>query len=269
MKAAYESGVKVLLDGQGGDELFTGYIGYYPTFYRELIRNFDIVDLYNEIKSINNSPVDLKFIFKSIIKTEIAKNLNNNFLKNFLFKNKVYQISLLKDEFFYNFSYRIKLRQNIIPNNLNQQLYQLITGLNLKTLLKYEDRNSMRFSIESRTPFADDINLIEYMFKVPSVYKIHNGYSKYILRQAMKGILPEQIRKRVDKVGFATPEDKWLKENKDTVKDIIVNSEILKELVKIDKLINEIDSESIYNQGFTLWRFLNLTLWYNIFMRKT
>lgn len=66
----------------------------------------------------------------------------------------------------------------------------------------------MRFSIESRTPFADNINLIEYCFQIPSVYKIHNGFSKYILRQAMDGILPEQIRKRVDKVGFATPEVK-------------------------------------------------------------
>jgi len=146
MKIAKESGFKVVLDGQRGDELFTGYTVYYPVFFYEMLKNLDFRSFIREFLNLNNSPVSKSFVLKSL--------------------------------------------------SLNEQLYQLITGKNLKTLLKYEDRNSMRFSIESRTPFADDINLIEYMFKIPSAYKIHNGWSKYILRQSMKDILPKQILNR-------------------------------------------------------------------------
>ncbi len=268
MKAAYENGVKVLLDGQGGDELFTGYTGYFPTYYRELIRNFDFTDLINEIKNVNNSPIDLKTIVKMAIKSELGKYLTFPPIRDFLIKRLSYPISLLYPEFYKKFSYRIKDRQEKIPNSLNQQLYQLITGFNLKTLLMYEDRNSMRFSIESRTPFADDINLIEYCFEIPSVYKIHNGFSKYVLRQAMDGVLPEQIRKRVDKVGFATPEEKWLKANKSFIREILSNSEILKEFCNVQKLLKDLDNDVIFKQGLTLWRFVNLAMWYNMMFRE-
>ncbi len=267
MKAAYESGVKVLLDGQGGDELFTGYTGYFPTYYRELIKNFDFNDLINEIKNVNNSPIDIKSIVKMAIKSELGRYLTFPQIRDFLIKKTSYPISLLNPEFYKEFSYRIKDRQEKIPNSLNQQLYQLITGFNLKTLLRYEDRNSMRFSIESRTPFADDINLIEYCFEIPSVYKIHNGFSKYVLRQAMDGVLPEQIRKRVDKVGFATPEEKWLKANKSFIREILSNSEILKEFCNVQKLLKDLDNDVIFKQGFTLWRFVNLAMWYNLMFR--
>jgi asparagine synthase (glutamine-hydrolysing) len=267
MKIASESGVKVLLDGQGGDELFTGYTGSFSTFYRELIYNFALSGLINEILNSKNSPASLGQILKMLLKQEIAKKMNIGFLGKLAFK-MVYNISLLKQDFYREFFYRVEHRRDVIPNNLNEELYQLITGGNLKKLLKYEDRNSMRFSIESRTPFADDINLIEYVFKIPSVYKIHNGYSKYILREAMKGILPEAIRKRVDKKGFTTPEDKWLKQNKKFVIDVITDSNILKDVANMNKIKKEIEKESIFNKSFTLWRYLNLALWYKIFFRK-
>jgi len=268
MKIASESGVKVLLDGQGGDELFTGYTGYFPTFYRELIKNLDFRGLCNEIKNVGASPIDLKTILNMAVKSELAKYLTFPKLRNFLIKRMVYQIFLINPEFYNNFSYRVKSRQEKIANSLNEQLYQLITGDNLKKLLRYEDRNSMRFSLESRTPFADDVNLIEYCFQIPSIYKIHNGYSKYILRQSMIGILPEQIRNRVDKVGFATPEIKWLKVNKEFVKEILSSSQILKNIVCTQNLLKDLDNDTIFNYGFTLWRVVNLAIWYDLFFKR-
>lgn len=68
----------------------------------------------------------------------------------------------------------------------------------------------MRFSIESRTPLADDRELSEFVMSVPGVYKIHDGWSKALLRQAMGGVVPDPILNRRDKKGFATPARRWL-----------------------------------------------------------
>ena len=81
----------------------------------------------------------------------------------------------------------------------------------LRKLLKYEDRNSMRFSVEARTPFADSIELIEYIFSIPSRYKIVKGWNKNILRQSMKSYLPHEIFQRRDKIGFEAPQKSWAK----------------------------------------------------------
>src|ERR1035437_4166924 len=80
----------------------------------------------------------------------------------------------------------------------------------LKTYLKCEDRCSMWHSVESRTPFADDVTLIEKAIKIQGAYKIKNGTSKFILRESMKNNLPNSVYTRKDKMGFVTPHNKWL-----------------------------------------------------------
>ncbi len=81
----------------------------------------------------------------------------------------------------------------------------------LEHLLKWEDRNSMWFSLEARVPFLD-YRLVEKTLATSSDWKIRKGMTKYILREAMEGILPEKIRMRRDKIGFATPQDEWFRE---------------------------------------------------------
>ena len=81
-----------------------------------------------------------------------------------------------------------------------------LTRSSIPHLLRYEDRNSMRFSIESRVPFLD-VHLVEYLFSLPEEYLISDaGCSKYVFREAMRGIVPDAILDRQDKIGFATPE---------------------------------------------------------------
>ena len=87
-----------------------------------------------------------------------------------------------------------------------------MTGYTLPLLLRWEDRNSMAWSIEARTPFADDHELIEYVAGVPGAYKIHRGWSKVLLREGMRDVLPRLVADRTDKIGFATPERAWLLE---------------------------------------------------------
>ena len=95
---------------------------------------------------------------------------------------------------------------DVIQKNCYEQLIYSV----LPQLLHSEDRNSMAHSLESRVPFLD-FRLVEFNLSLPPELKIADGYTKQILRQSMSGILPEKIRMRVDKIGFATAEESWMK----------------------------------------------------------
>jgi asparagine synthase (glutamine-hydrolysing) len=262
MKTAKEAGITVMLDGQGGDELFTGYTPYYHTFYAEAKQNKDWHLLDVEQEYIMNTPFGNMDIMNSMrrlsIKSTIKKLLPYN-LKNFL-----RSISTQVESKYVAATGKAYKQYNYAT--LNQMLYTLMSYTSLPRLLKYEDRNSMRFSIESRTPFADDKDLIEYVFAIPGVYKIHNGWSKYMLRKSMDTVIPEQIIKRTDKIGFSTPEYEWLQSIKPYVFDGAAPD--LNAILNIKKL--EKDWETIFSRqnknGVTnIWRYINFILWFKIF----
>jgi len=93
---------------------------------------------------------------------------------------------------------------------LKEQLHLSLTETQLPHLLRYEDRNSMAFSIESRVPFLT-AELAEFLYSLPDEHLVApDGTSKAIFRKAMRGLVPDEILDRRDKVGFATPEQKWL-----------------------------------------------------------
>src|SRR4029453_4733637 len=90
----------------------------------------------------------------------------------------------------------------------------------LPTLLRYEDRNSMAFSIESRVPFLD-YRFVEYVFTKAANLRIHDGWTKWLQRIAMQDKLPESIVWRRDKVGFETPEQQWLRAGEPRIMDTL------------------------------------------------
>ena len=264
MKLAKENGVTVLLDGQGGDELFTGYTYFYNSFYREILRRFSLPVLLRELKNINNSPTHLSEVFSALLKSKTRKMIPSA-LSIKIINRRAFESKYINSELIDKYKQKLLQIKNIDPSNLNQSLHWQFTHTGLKTLLRYEDRNSMRFSIESRTPFADDINLIDYVFKIPSVYKIHRGWSKYLLRESMKGIVPNEIIYRTDKIGFTTPEHSWLISLKDQLREYLTDS--LGEYIEVQKLIT--NWEAILNAqskiGITkIWRFINFAIWKKI-----
>lgn len=274
MKAAKEAGISVMLDGQGGDELFTGYTPYYHSLYLEAKKNGDNDFLKKEQNHIMNTPFGNINIEKMIQSDSAGKNPVKELLKKCL-PDEIQTIlrSFLKrkheplhePEFCY-LSITGKPYKQYSYATLNQMLYTLMSHTSLPQLLRYADRNSMRFSVVSRTPFADDIDLIEYVFSIPGVYKIHNGWSKYLLRQSMAGIIPNEILNRTDKIGFATPEYDWLESIKPYVFDNI-NADTGK-ILKISQL--EKDWEKIFigqnKTGITdIWRYINFILWFNVY----
>jgi len=140
----------------------------------------------------------------------------------------------------------------------------------LEHLLKWDDRNSMMFSIESRTPFLD-YRLVEYLLKAEDSSKIKDGYTKSLLRRSMKGLLPEKIRLRRDKVGFATPEDVWFAEKafKDLIESILDSDSF-----RSRGIIDAEKARTLYDKhckgeikiSKDIWKWINLEIWYRKFI---
>ena len=132
----------------------------------------------------------------------------------------------------------------------------------------------MRFSIEARVPFSDDLPLIQYVFRIPSSYKIYGGWNKYLLRKSMANVLPSEIINRKDKIGFATPSAQWLVELKDDLKFLI--TEDLKEFINVKKLVEDWDDllkdrskwgrASLDSLAYPdVWRIISFAVWRKVF----
>ena len=155
-------------------------------------------------------------------------------------------------------------RQEVLLNNrLKKDLFES----SLPSLLRYEDHNSMAFSIESRVPFLD-YRLVEFVFSLPSDFKIRNGWNKWIMRQALKDILPDKIVKRRWKVGFSTPEVAWLRESKKEINEILTSKSFLSRPyfnhAKIQKAFEEFVAGK-NDESMLFWRIINIELWLRIY----
>ncbi|MDD4138138.1 MAG: asparagine synthase C-terminal domain-containing protein, partial [Methanoregula sp.] len=180
-----QKNVKVVLDGQGADELLAGYIAYQGSYISTLIRSFRWWTALSEITGgLGRHGGFFRSAFRQILERRKRRNLLKCTGENIQRYN----------------------------GNLDRVLYRELTSTNLPSLLHYEDRNSMAFSIESRVPFLD-YRFVEYVASLPLGQKIRNGVTKRVLRSAIKGIIPGSIRCRMDKMGFVTPEEIWMRED--------------------------------------------------------
>jgi len=156
--------------------------------------------------------------------------------------------------------------------NLDTVLYRELTCTNLPALLHYEDRNSMAFSIESRVPFLD-YRFVEYVASLPLNQKIRSGVTKTVLRRAIKGIVPETIRCRMDKMGFVTPEEVWMREDLRPFVLNILSSDSFHgrpywdAVAVVRNYLAFLDRKSAYSPE--IWRIICAELWLRKFFDKT
>lgn len=264
MKEASEQGIKVLLDGQGADELFAGYDVFDNVFYNELFLRFKYLIIIKELKSEGNGFSKLKNWIFSDLRVLLQKTPSK--ISKFLYEKAVNELKYLNREFKQEYLNQYGKVHFPYGSNLNKVLKQYAGGEKLQVLLRLEDRMSMRFSVESRTPFADDLALINYGLSLPSDYKIKNGMRKFILREAGKNILPQTIKNRRDKIGFQTPEYEWLKSLKNEIPTLLesnIEEYVNTSLIKND-LIKVLDHPTSIKSS-RLLRFVFLSQWRKVY----
>ena len=248
-KKAKELGCIVMLDGQGGDETLLGYERYYPAIVKS---KKGIAKLKALLQSSKNSRLSLL----DTIKYQYYFSNYKLRLKRLKFKNSFYKSEILNE-------YESEELRIISESYNDISILQKneIESSQLPHLLKYEDRNSMANSIESRLPFLD-YKLVELSLNTNNSLKIKDGWTKFILRKAAETILPKEIVWRKNKLGFNAPEKTWTKE---------FENEMIKEIQQSEILNNFIDFKKLYFKKLDLrtkWRLYNFSAWEKEFKVK-
>ena len=254
--------VTVTLDGQGADEELAGYHYFFGFYFKSLLKQIKIGRLTSEMahyylkhRSLFGIKSFLFFLLPAQLRTKLRANekgyVNEDFYQsqhgsNGTISKELYGSPSLQEALINHFEYK------------------------LEHLLKWEDRNSMWFSMEARVPFLDH-RLVERTLSLKEEQIINRGETKAILRKAMKGILPEKIRTRNDKIGFGTPQDEWFRQPmfQKYITDLIHTPSFRNRgFLDIDK-IDEIYKKHLArkgNYGNEIWKWIHLENWYNTFI---
>ncbi len=270
MKTAHEAGIRVLLSGQGSDEISGGYHHATYRYYADLIRGLKLGKFAGEIKHfLGANPLknmgNLGKIAMSVALPESAlyaleaKHYRfDPFTKEFTKEAK----AMVEGKFMREIS-------NLPVSRTSSFLYNMMNSTSLATLLHTEDRMSMGHSVESRVPFLDH-RLVELVFSLPASYKIQPPYRKLIHRKALQDFVPQEIAERKDKSIFGSPfYSRWMRhELKDFMQDVLFSREFrgrgIWDLPKINQHWQGFlagknrDAEMLYNV-------ISLELWHRVF----
>ena len=255
--------VTVVLEGQGADELVGGYISnVQPIYIKELLKKLKLQAAFHELRS-----------FKRVYSVKAAlmlfiRDSNISWVQKFYYKlsgidafytGKIKRYDHIKD---------YPKEPGGFDNALNAYLFKSHTG-GLVNLLHYGDAVSMAHSLESRLPFMD-YRLIEFVFTLPSEYKVQNGVGKYIHREAMKGIVPDFILSNPIKFGFHSPLLHLFSEtNPNSAYTILLSEKCLKRGLFSEKAIRKalmLQEQENGNYSRFLYRMLSVELWFREFI---
>ena len=251
----------VTLDGQGADESLAGYHYFFGYYFRELLKQLSFgkfsYETFHYLKNHSSLYAIKAMIFLLLpAKMQISRQIKrrryidsayaSQYSDSSSIQQSLFDIDTLHDSLLNHFEYK------------------------LEHLLKWEDRNSMAFSLESRVPFLD-YRLVHKTLSLPSNSLIRSGTTKRILRESMYGIVSEKIRKRQDKIGFESPEAEWFREPEFRK---FINQIIDSESFKDRNIINSTSAKSLYDKHLInkidasgeIWKMINLELWFRQFI---
>lgn len=243
--------VTVLLDGQGADEMMAGYIPYYFVYLNQLKKQrkylrlmFEVVNSAGILYRLGRFKIKDKLSFRPTLSSDTL--LDNDFLA----KHRGEKFTVVSDNL------KLRLVEDIFKNSL-------------PSLLRYEDKNTMRFSLEGRVPFLDK-DVLPFIFSLSDEAIIKQGWNKRVLRDATKGLLPEMIRSRRNKIGFTTPETEWFMRLKNRFYYIFMSEEFASRpyfnQTEVLKAFEGFISGKNDANSMQFWRLINLELWLREFI---
>ena len=265
--------VKVVLGGQGADEMMGGYVRYYLLYLERLLHK-------NIIGNSENLALEIKNLLPNLDQLKNYQQLTAGFFQDGLFDSvdKSYfrliqrgsdlDLILTNEHIKKLNSYSsFQSFQEIFNKNSNIELLDRVLFYEMKAwlpaLLQVEDRMSMAFSLESRVPFLDH-RIVDLLFSMPVNIKFNGGRIKYILREALKGIIPEEIRCRKHKVGFPVPFSQWMRGPlKNFAKNLLLSKRSIdRGIFRPEAVKRAIDNSSTFDRE--LWGIMCLETWFRV-----
>lgn len=204
-RLASQAGVRVVLGGQGADETLGGYPSYFSDAWLDELRGGRLIGLWRDLSDYSDGhdvPI-VSLLLPLLLRfgvTVIPRPSRSS-------RNHLRYGTWLSDGAKTLIPQPIHRRRT---RSLHAELEESMAHHPLPLFLRIEDRNSMAHSVEARLPFMD-YRLVEQAFRLRNHWKIHRRWNKYVLRQAMQGIIPESVRTRIDKMGFPTAFSDWIR----------------------------------------------------------
>jgi asparagine synthase (glutamine-hydrolysing) len=262
MREAKRSGLTVMLDGQGGDEVLAGYRAHVGHRLADLLAAGRLGELRAELAGFRSehSPVALL--------TAMSRPFAPESLTRLVRARARGSATLVHPDLTGLF---VDAGPNGSPflDRLRRYQQLVLTRRGLPELLRYEDRNSMAHSLEARVPFLD-YRLVELCFSLPGSELVGGGRTKAVLRRALEDLLPPLVRERRDKLGFVTPERHWLRSRLGELAADVFASRSFAERGFVDAAAArrrlERHRAGRVEGGMEIWRALNLELWARAFL---
>src|ERR671938_68212 len=262
MREAKRSGLTVMLDGQGGDEVLAGYRAHLGHRLADLLAQGRLAELRAELAgfSAEHSPAALVTALSRPFAPELVTRI---------VRARTRGSATLVHPDLRGVPAAEASNGSPFPDRLRRHQQLILTRRGLPELLRYEDRNSMAHSLEARVPFLD-YRLVELCFSLPGGELVGGGQTKAVLRRALGDLLPPLVRERRDKLGFVTPQRAWLRGSLGELAGDVFASRSFAERGFVDAAAArrrlERHRTGRLEAGMELWRALNLELWARAFL---
>ena len=253
MKRVHESGIKVVLDGQGADEVFLGYERYIVLEVLRLLRTSQAISSFSDLRLClaNNDKLSIKrlaYYTAGSLFPKLRQRYMNMRAKYLNTKG------IQKPDYLYHYAMSSK------RSCFELQKLELM-ATNLPALLRFADKNSMAFSVEDRVPYLDH-RLVELCLSLPQNVKLRHGWTKWLLRAMFDKQLPDSIIWRKNKIAYEAPERIWLKQLRPAMYAAVMESPLLDDYCdkgKLTKQGHKVDDRQ-------LWRLYSVALWEKEFL---
>lgn len=267
---AREAGVTVTLDGQGADEMLAGYNGYPGQRLRSLIEKGRLAEALSFLNEWAKWPGRDRIGGAKRLAAEMTEGWLYALLRKIngsdALPDWINGEPLVERGVISHFP-RLRSPQSEAGRRVAAELALSLTRRGLPALLRHGDRNSMRFSVESRVPFLT-LDMVNLLLSLPESYLISpKGETKHVFRAAMRGIVPDDVLDRRDKIGFATPEQAWLISMADTVRGWL-REDLQLPFFNQAEVLREFELIIAGKKAFSwqVWRWINFCRWYSHFI---